>query len=1085
MPVRGKAVKPGDSRGPTSRMTLVGVVEAANIRKLLAALRNVPETGNFQVRLAVNGDEAQRLGEQGAGFELIAPAELAESLAKAGATRELIEYVSYSLLSGAAAFVMPGVPDDLLARLGQVVETLVPQPRPVHLADPEGPVCFAITEAGDRGKIDGHSARITQAVFNRQGNRLMTTALDRTARIWDARRGRAIATLSGGGHEIKWPQFSPDPQNPAVVGVVGNLLNIWDSDYALRWQSDTSFYSAQFSPDGAHILATVAMLGLTQVLDAHTLEQQHTLPGIPVYSPDGSRLTIVSHSGSSSSSNLHDPRTFEMLHPISGQASQFSADGARLVTSDWSVVKVWDVDSGSKLWELRDDEAFAFAGLSPDGRRLLTQDYHAKTCLWDIQTRQALWTREFTRHLVGFSPDGGSIYDSDPFALTLYDAESGSVRFKGQGGIPVFGGGLMAVSEFGWGDSAVENGYTEVTDLREGKSLYRIAGRRAVFSPNARQLITLLDDGRAIAWDARSGQELFTMGGIRVLMRAPRPPSGGEGGEEEEPATPLGKWHKGIFYRFEALSKSATSPQAFFESTLREADGAPRGVERFVAVDAPSRVLPERVFTLEVTLAQDFPDDTEEAATRPLRVGVTRDSAGNPTGVPPVRVRLYSFPGFDPAVQGSQSADLEVYAEKDTPPAQFRLKSKPGVTGPQEIELNVAQGYEPLGSIRVIVQVLAQAAPGKRQHVTLRYPDALAQLKPALAPDVVIRVDCRTSEGRDTLNYSYQNVQQGWQSVDAGSLELKTSAQEWMAERYETLTGQARELGPGSKGAEAESIGQNLYNALFTPELKAFYRQFSASAKTLLLYSNEPWIPWELLKPWGSELDPAACEFLCLRFEMSRWYYSNGQRIRLESKLRVISAIAPAANLLAAGEEVAYLNGLPQRWPNLALTRPLPRLRDEVLELMSAGTTNLFHFATHGTLPEPGAGVAAIAVGSESLRVDEIVGEYAQGLQRSAPLVFINACHSARQAMGLTRADGWVERMLEFGCSGFIGANWQVHDQLASRFAIDVYDALLDGQTIARAVRSARLNLRADFPANSTWLAYSLYAHPNMRIQVG
>src|SRR5262249_47691088 len=111
--------------------------------------------------------------------------------------------------------------------------------------------------------------------------------------------------------------------------------------------------------------------------------------------------------------------------------------------------------------------------------------------------------------------------------------------------------------------------------------------------------------------------------------------------------------------------------------------------------------------------------------------------------------------------------------------------------------------------------------------------------------------------------------------------------------------------------------------------------------------------------------------------------------------------------------------------------------------------------------------------------------EYAQGLQRSAPLVFMNACHSARQDQGLTRAEGWVERMLEFGCSGFIGANWQIHDQLASRFAIEVYDGGFKGKTIASAVRQARLQLRRDSPGNATWLAYSLYAHPNMRVQIG
>ena len=39
------------------------------------------------------------------------------------------------------------------------------------------------------------------------------------------------------------------------------------------------------------------------------------------------------------------------------------------------------------------------------------------------------------------------------------------------------------------------------------------------------------------------------------------------------------------------------------------------------------------------------------------------------------------------------------------------------------------------------------------------------------------------------------------------------------------------------------------------------------------------------------------------------------------------------------------------------------------------------------------------------------------------------------------------------------------------------------GEPIARAVRLARLALREADPNNSTWLAYSLYAHPNAKAQ--
>ncbi len=94
----------------------------------------------------------------------------------------------------------------------------------------------------------------------------------------------------------------------------------------------------------------------------------------------------------------------------------------------------------------------------------------------------------------------------------------------------------------------------------------------------------------------------------------------------------------------------------------------------------------------------------------------------------------------------------------------------------------------------------------------------------------------------------------------------------------------------------------------------------------------------------------------------------------------------------------------------------------------------------------------------------------------------MNACPSGRQVIGPTRPDGWVERCIDLGCRGFLGANWEVNDELAAMFAIEVYNRLVHRTPIAAAVRAARQLLRSQDPANPTWLAYSLYAHPKMTL---
>jgi hypothetical protein len=431
-------------------------------------------------------------------------------------------------------------------------------------------------------------------------------------------------------------------------------------------------------------------------------------------------------------------------------------------------------------------------------------------------------------------------------------------------------------------------------------------------------------------------------------------------------------------------------------------------------------------------------------------------------------------------VEGRREVSLDIYGDRATPAESFYLRPKPRLSGPLEIALWVYLGHERLGSLKLVVHVVPGPEERKRCRASLRV--AASEEWGATPPDVVLYVDCQPQGAGDTLCYSYQWVKQGWSRTEAGQVHLGKTVSDFLRPIYEELNASARGALPDP--SKIENIGQNLYNALFTPKLKKFYEKFWRETKTLLLYSNEPWIPWELLFPWQVGLEPQ--DFLCAKFAMARWYNSeHGQRIQPSTKLRMIGVATPALNV-AADDEVAYLNDLPQRWPSIALARPMPSNARQLLDLMQEQRVNLLHFATHGHLrtAQPEIDVAAIAVGRDYLRINEITGNVGLGIARSRPLVFINACHSARQDWGLTGVDGWVTRLLELDCSAFLGANWEIESTLASRFALAVYDRLLRNEPAAQAVREARLMLRAAEPGNSTWLAYSLFADPNMRVQL-
>jgi CHAT domain-containing protein len=105
------------------------------------------------------------------------------------------------------------------------------------------------------------------------------------------------------------------------------------------------------------------------------------------------------------------------------------------------------------------------------------------------------------------------------------------------------------------------------------------------------------------------------------------------------------------------------------------------------------------------------------------------------------------------------------------------------------------------------------------------------------------------------------------------------------------------------------------------------------------------------------------------------------------------------------------------------------------------------------------------------------------GVAASRPLVFLNACHTGETGFSLTRMGGWAERFVRAGASAFVGSLWEVNDELAAQFAIQFYSQLLTGQTLGDAFHTARAHIRALDEANPTWLAYTLYADPNGKVE--
>jgi WD40 repeat protein len=1066
--------------------TLHNVLVLLTPDQVASALQTLSSLPDIQVNTITLGtDDSIDIPDTPSWLKIVSAGSLAALCVEEGLPQEVTEQFCYSFLQGASVLHLKGsVTESELDHLCIALDGIRDSRKQLqYFYDrANAPLILDIARSGVPPEpVSGHGSTIDSAIFSPDGQTILTTSEDETAKVWEVATGKVLFTLHGSNGRLTGTSYSPGGN--VILAIDGHeQVQVWD---ARTGQEYFSFRGdkAAFGPDGSSIAAIDDKT--VKVVDPRTEEEFIRVPGLAfTYSSDGKSILTNDDGDTHTIWDIQTGKPLLILPtkplPYGFKKIAFSHDGKSVLTAvggaDTSSVSIWDIKTGQ--------EYLRIAGFnpmySPDGKIMVTfsrQDNRQIATIWDVWSRQEIWQFSEVSSVI-FSPDGETIATvserstrtnvnvqvwntrtmKELFSVSIEGPNSEDVIYNSDIRYSPDGLYLLITNQSGpnWYNTnagpTVIDGSTEVWEVGSGKHLFTLTGIRPEYSPTTKQVVTVLDDGRAAIWDASEGHLIRLLGQVRVRLR-------------------VKNWGLGGGGRFRPGELSETQV-----------------VERFADVQYPQQVRSRQQFVINVGLIRHLPDEEIEDA-QPAKVKVTIDAEGHNTGANLVEVTLYS-PGFSLEVNRGQ---LEVYADKDTPPLPFQLEPKPGMTGLYPVHVVFYQGYECLGEVVVVIEVMTDTvmlvSRYGNKHMTLRQPPEEKWGKVA-PPDVVLYITRQTFQGRDRLTYRYEWVQQGWPKLDGGELELGSSVEDWAASHFTALSKFARPRMPGqvlgidSDQRELEKIGENLYYELFTPQLKVFYKQFAPSARSLLIYSNEPWIPWEVIKPWGDGLDEQFSDFLCAKFQLSRWYTNNnGRRIRSSIDLQTLRAVIPPSNLPYVGEEAAYFKRLQANWPPLSVEILTSYRGRDVLSLMEMGTINLFHFATHGALQPGTLPVAAISLGQGSILVGDLVGtRLEEGLASSTPLIFMNACHSGRLSLELSKLEGWADRFVNFGCSGFIGANWEVHDRLASLFAINFYDSLRSHNTVAQAVQKARLAMRTFDPTNSTWLAYSLYAHPNLRV---
>lgn len=478
-------------------------------------------------------------------------------------------------------------------------------------------------------------------------------------------------------------------------------------------------------------------------------------------------------------------------------------------------------------------------------------------------------------------------------------------------------------------------------------------------------------------------------------------------------------------------------------------------------------VTPEPQQVLVVCNAEGFIVDTQDTvnATRTILVYQDRDSqwavfplTPDPEIGPGVRRISLDFYHRE-RLAGTASFQVEVC---DRPPIdQTPVEPEP------LIDDRAADGS-------VISQVSARFTPAS--------PDAPK-------PDFVLRIVLSAGERRLSYTLHSPTGKLGWVFQRMGSVELKTDdPRVFMENTLMRLSQMARASRKKLTDVQAEEardklreIGWYLYDELFTPQLRQAYRQLYQLRRkqgplSLLIVSDEPWIPWEMVLPHEGLPDE---DFLCAQFRMTRWLEGHG--LPENFSLRQARVVVPKSNLASVKREQDYFRQ--QLPPTIHFDGQWLETAAQVKEALRQRDVQWFHFACHGDFDPLRSDESVLVLNGEPFTPNQIVGPMIEGVAASRPLVFLNACHTGETGFSLTRMGGWAARFVRAGASAFIGSLWEVNDVLAAEFAIKFYDEMLAGQTLGDAFHAARLHIRAKDDANPTWLAYTLYADPNGKVK--
>jgi hypothetical protein len=263
--------------------------------------------------------------------------------------------------------------------------------------------------------------------------------------------------------------------------------------------------------------------------------------------------------------------------------------------------------------------------------------------------------------------------------------------------------------------------------------------------------------------------------------------------------------------------------------------------------------------------------------------------------------------------------------------------------------------------------------------------------------------------------------------------------------------------------------------------------------RTILVVSEEPNFPWELLRPSRDGRPRKQLhDALGITYDIGRWIsdasLSPPQVVRLSSSL----VVAPRYNnfLMDDGKVLENLRHAQKEATFVGKqvhgTRLKPVDYEGFKDAVRKNDYDLLHMACHGAAkPAPGIQTIHLEKGAtlSSAQLMVMNEDQQHGLGRG-PLVFLNCCETARLTPSLVGLCGFAPAFITSQASAVIAPMWAVKDDFAHKVCLDFYRGLTDsGKTLACLLKEIRAKAYDPAIGEDTYAAYTFYGDPCAVVQ--